>query len=98
MRGQSSFIFSNSIAPALSSNTVHCTRGRCVDMGKLIAVISFNMRIKGIACRREYDSAVYSASVVLRLISDWSWDFHNRKQPAYDIIYLCGDRAMSESS
>ena len=82
VRGRSLFILANSIAPALSSKTVHFTRGHLVEMGKFISVISFNMRIMGMAWRREYDSAVYSASVVLRLISDWSWDFHNRGHPA----------------
>ena len=57
-----------SIAPLLSSNTLHFTLGVLEDIGNLCAFISFKSSMIGIASLNECKSPVYSISVLLKVI------------------------------
>ena len=90
--------FTIASAPMLSSYTSQYTLGFIVTILILFVPISLIISIIGIASRNACDSAQYSASVVLRDISTWIWDFQHIGHPAYVMIYPCRDRAISTSS
>ena len=76
----------NYIAPLLSSNTLHLTLGRLDSMFNVFSncsICSIIGMISLIAC----DSAMYSASVMDKDISDCNLDAHSIGKFLYLIIY-----------
>jgi hypothetical protein len=68
----------------LSSNTVECVWAAVTDMLQ-VRLSSWIIVCMGIRSRREVESAIYSASVVDKAISDCSFEDHRIGQPAYVI-------------
>ena len=71
----------------LSSNVLHTIFGVNLCMVIPLASNSRNKWMTAITSLNAVDKAIYSASVVLRAMSDCNFDFHINGHPAYEIQY-----------
>ena len=83
VRGRVLWLVAKFIQLILISNVLHFIRGAEPWMGKPCNFRSSNKRIMVITSRRAVDNAIYSASIVLNAIKDWTFDFQMIGHPAY---------------